>query len=93
MKGVLPFMNVMKEISFVLELEDDVTKVKYSIFENPAIVNEDNQGTIAIAVAPKIAASHEGHQNQVPPLTNLRGQQNCKKSTWGYEVTDCRYFY
>ena len=54
MRDVLPFMSLMKEISFVLELEDDTPKVKSSLFENPVIVHEDKQGTIALAVAPKM---------------------------------------
>ena len=44
----------MKEISFLLKLEDDAPKIKYSIFENLVIVHKDNQGTIALAVAQKM---------------------------------------
>ena len=54
MRGVLPFMSLMKEIFFIIELEYDIPKVKSSIFENPAIVHEENQGTIALAVAPQM---------------------------------------
>ena len=45
-------MSLMKEISFVIELEDDVPKVKSSLFEKTAIVHEDNQGMIALPIAP-----------------------------------------
>ena len=44
----------MRKFSFVLELEYDVPKVKSSIFENPVIVHEDNQGMIAPVVALKM---------------------------------------
>ena len=40
MRDVLLFMIPMKEISFVLELEDDVPKVKSSLFEKPVIFHE-----------------------------------------------------
>ena len=50
-RGALPFMSLMKEITFVIELEDDVSKVKSSIFEKLAIEHEGNQVTIALAVA------------------------------------------
>ena len=54
MKDVLPFMSLMKEIYFVLKLGNDVLKVKSSIFENPSIVHEKNQGTIALTAAPQM---------------------------------------
>ena len=42
----------MKEISFMLKLEDDVPKVKSSLFENSIIVHSYNQDMITLAVAP-----------------------------------------
>ena len=54
MRGVLPFASLMREILFFLELEDAVPKVKSSLFEKTIIVHEDNQGTIALAVAPQM---------------------------------------
>ena len=54
MRDVLPFMSLMKEIYFVLKLGNDVLKVKSSIFENPSIVHETNQGTIALTAAPQM---------------------------------------
>ena len=54
MRDVLPFMSLMKEISFMIELEYDVPKVKSSIFENSVVVHEYNPGTIALTVAPQI---------------------------------------
>ena len=44
----------MKEICFVLKLEDDIFKIKYSLFEKPIIVHEENEGTIALSVAPQM---------------------------------------
>ena len=47
-------MSLMKKIFFVLEPEDDVPKVKYSIFENQVIVHKDKQCTITLAVTPQM---------------------------------------
>ena len=57
---VLPFMSLMKDISFVLEPEDDVPKVQSSLFEKPVIVHEDNQGKIALTFAPQ-TQPHTNH--------------------------------
>ena len=52
MRGVLPFIIIIKEISFLLELEDDVPKVKPSLFFKPVVVHEFNQGKILLTIAP-----------------------------------------
>ena len=54
MRGVLPFVSLMKKIEFVFKLQGDTLTVMSSIFENPVTVHEDNQGAITLAVALKI---------------------------------------
>ena len=54
MRDVLPFISLMKEIEFVLELQGDTPKVLFSIFENTVKVQEHNQGATALAVAPQM---------------------------------------
>ena len=44
----------MKEIGFVIKLQGDSLKVLYSILENLVTFQEDNQGSIALAVAPQM---------------------------------------
>ena len=52
MRDVLPFMSLMKEISFVLELEDDVPKIKSSIFENTVIETIKVGGSLRLDTYP-----------------------------------------
>ena len=54
MRGFLPFVSLMKEIEFVLEIQGDTPKVLCSPFENPVTVYEDNRWAIALAVSPQI---------------------------------------
>ena len=50
MTGVLTFVSLMKYIYFVLKLQKDTPTVLCSIFENPVTVQNENQGSIALAV-------------------------------------------
>ena len=54
MKELLHFVSLMKNIKFVINLQEDTLVVLCSHFKNPATVNEDNQGAITLAVAPQI---------------------------------------
>ena len=45
-EGWFTFVIMMKEIEFVLKIQQDNQKVLCSLFENPGMVNEDNQGKI-----------------------------------------------
>ena len=50
MRCLLPFVSMMNERGFLLKLQRDTSKIMRSILENPARVNKDNQGEIAIAI-------------------------------------------
>ena len=52
MRYVLPFVSLIKEISFVLELEDDVPKIKSSIFENTVIETIKVGGSLRLDTYP-----------------------------------------
>ena len=54
MRDVLPFMSLMKKIEFVIELQEDNTKVLCSIFEKLVTVHKDNKGATTLAVAPQM---------------------------------------
>ena len=57
MKDVLPFVSLMKEIEFLLKIQGDAPTVLCIIFKKPvtpAMVYEDNQGVIVLAVSPQI---------------------------------------
>ena len=54
MGDVLPFVSLMKEIEFVLELQGDTPKVLCSIFENPVKFYKNNQGEIVLLADPQI---------------------------------------
>ena len=51
MEVFLPFVNIMKEIEFVLNFQGDTPTVWCSIFKNPVTVYEQNQGAIALTVS------------------------------------------
>ena len=56
MRDVLTFVSFMKEIEFVLKLQEDIMTVLCSVFKNPVttvMVQEDNQGSIELAVSRK----------------------------------------
>ena len=53
-RDVLTFVSLMKEIEFILKLQGDTPTVLWSIFEKPVTFQEDNQGKIALAVAPQM---------------------------------------
>ena len=53
-RDALPFVSFMKEIQFVLKLQGDDPKVLCSMFENPVTDHEDNQGSVALVVAPQM---------------------------------------
>ena len=44
----------MKYIEFVIDLQGDIPKVLCSLFGKPATSHKDNQGVIALSVAPQI---------------------------------------
>ena len=54
MGDILPLVSLMKEIDFVLYLQGNTTKVLCRLFENPVTVHKENQGEIALLVAPQI---------------------------------------
>ena len=54
MRYVLPFVSLMKEIDFVLNLQGDTPTVLCSIFENPVTFYGDNQGEISLKVSPQM---------------------------------------
>ena len=54
MGDILPLVSLMKEIDFVLYLQGNTTKVLCRLFENLFTVYKENQGEIALLVAPQI---------------------------------------
>ena len=57
MRGVLPFVSLMKEIELVIKLQGDALTVLCSLFKilvAPVTVYEDNQVLIALAVSPQM---------------------------------------
>ena len=50
MRGVLPFVSIIKETEFVLKLQGDSPNLLWSDFENPLAVHEDNQRATATTV-------------------------------------------
>ena len=54
MRSVLHFSSIMKYIEFVIDLQGDIPKVLCSLFGKPVTSHEDNQGVIALSVAPQI---------------------------------------
>ena len=54
LRYLLPFVSLMKDIDFIIKIQGDNLVVLHSICENPATVNEDNQGAIALAFAPQM---------------------------------------
>ena len=54
MRDVLPFISLMKEIEFVLELQGDTLKVLCSLFENTVTVHKYNKGAIILVFAPQM---------------------------------------
>ena len=54
MRDVLPFVILMKDIKFVLELQRDTPKVLCGIFEKKVRVKKDNQGATKLAASPQI---------------------------------------
>ena len=50
MRGLLPFVIIIKETEFILKLEGDTPTVLCNLFENPVTFHEDNQGVIALAI-------------------------------------------
>ena len=51
---VLPFASIMKNIEFVIELQQETPKYLWSLFENPFTLHKDNQGAITLVVSPQI---------------------------------------
>ena len=60
MRGVLPFVSLMKKIEFVLKLQRDTLAVLCSLFGNPFTVYKYNQGAITLGVYPQMRP-HTNH--------------------------------
>ena len=53
-EGVLPFVSIMEEIEFVLNLQGEIPTVLCSLIENPVTVHKYNQGAIVLVVFPQM---------------------------------------
>ena len=54
MRGILPFVSLMKKFEFVLKLQEDAPTVLFSLFEKPltpVTVYKENQGEITLVVS------------------------------------------
>ena len=49
MRDVLTFVSLMKEIEFVLKLQEDIPTVLFSLFEKPVTIYKEKQGEISLA--------------------------------------------